>query len=189
MKVLFVDACARGDSRTRKLAERFLKGSECLVKRVDLYAEGLMPLDEEGIMLRDNPAECEKENQYGYAKDLKDSDLLVFAAPYWDLSFPSVLKTYLEAVNVPGVTFRYNEDGMPESLCRAEKMVYFSTSGGPMTIEEYGFGYVDALCRFFYGIKDTRLIKAENLDVIGVDVNAKMEDALSEADRLKGEWL
>ncbi len=27
-----------------------------------------------------------------YAKDFAESDIIVIAAPYWDLSFPSILK-------------------------------------------------------------------------------------------------
>ena len=37
--------------------------------------------------------------------------VIVIAAPYWDLSFPAVLKTYLEQINVLGVTFDYSDDG------------------------------------------------------------------------------
>ena len=69
----------------------------------------------------------------------------MIAAPFWDLSFPASLRQYLEQVNVPGITFRYTEEGIPVSLCRARRLYYVTTAGGYYFPEEYGYGYVKAL--------------------------------------------
>ena len=77
-----------------------------------------------------------------------------------------------------GITFVYTEDGQPRGLCRAKKLTYVTTAGGPVYSADYGYGYVRALATIFYGIGETRLIKAENLDILGADVEALLKAAM-----------
>ena len=110
-------------------------------------------------------------------------ETIVIAAPYWDLSFPAMLKQYLEQINVVGITFKYTEEGVPVGLCRARKLFYVTTAGGFYAPEDFGFGYVKALAQNYYGIPDVRKIEADGLDIDGADVDAIMkaaENALSE---------
>ena len=44
-------------------------------------------------------------------------------------------------------------------------------------MHNFGFEYVDALVKGFYGIKDTVFISAEGLDIEGADVKKILEDA------------
>ena len=106
------------------------------------------------------------------ARQFAEADTIVIAAPYWDFSFPVVLKQYFEQINILGITFRYTPAGVPEGLCRAQNLTYITTAGGNIVPEEYGFGYVRALAQNFYGIPNVRLIKATGLDIIGADVEA-----------------
>ena len=110
--------------------------------------------------------------------------MIVISAPYWDLSFPATLKTYIEAINVVGLTFIYNEDGHPEGLCNAKKLVYITTAGGKIISDEYGFGYIKELAQKFHGIKDIEYIKAEELDIIGADIEGIMSKAEKKIDKL-----
>ena len=104
----------------------------------------------------------------------------MIAAPYWDLSFPAALKQYLEQINVVGITFRYTETGIPLGLCNAKRLYYVTTAGGGFAPDEYGFGYIEALARNYYGIQDLRLIKAVGLDIYGADVGEIMKAAEDE---------
>ena len=117
---------------------------------------------------------------FNYARAFASADEIVVAAPFWDLSFPASLKQYFEQINVVGITFRYTSGGIPQGLCRASKLTYITTAGGEFFPPEYGFGYIDALARNFYGIKNTRLIKATGLDVDGADVEAILNRAQEE---------
>lgn len=101
----------------------------------------------------------------------------MIAAPYWDLAFPACLKAYLEQVTVCGVTFRYDERGVPRGLCRARKLYYIATAGGPLYGENLGYAYVAALARGLYGIAETRYFDAQGLDIDGADVSAILADA------------
>ena len=53
-------------------------------------------------------------------KQFAAADVIVIAAPYWDLMFPAVLKTYLENITVTGITFCYSDQGRPQSMCKAK---------------------------------------------------------------------
>ena len=187
--VLFINACVRPESRTLILAKHYLDklaaASEISVTEVVLDKEAIQPLNSERLALRDK---LSKENDFSdaifkYAKQFKDADHIVIAAPYWDLSFPAMLKDYLELATACGVTFYYTPEGRPAGLCKAEKIAYITTSGGPCSYANLGYEYVKALGEKLYGISDVQCYKAEMLDVYGTDVDAVLESAKSEIDK------
>ena len=77
------------------------------------------------------------------------------------------------------MTFVYGENGIPYGMCKAKKLIYITTSGGPI-IYNFGFDYISALAKNFYGINDVQLVKAEGLDVYGADVSSIIENAKNE---------
>ncbi len=64
-------------------------------------------------------------------------------------------------------------------------MYYVTTAGGEYAPDEYGFGYVEALCKAFYGIQDVKRIKAVGLDIIGADVEGILAESKREIDLVK----
>lgn len=169
--VLFLDACVRGPrSRTLQLANRFLERlPNAEIRRVRLDTLGLLPLDRERLLTRDRLLREGKTDDafFDLAKEFRRAQWLVVAAPYWDLSFPSLLKLYFENVTCSGVTFSYDQSGRPVSLCNAERLVYITTAGGPIGENDHGFAYVRAVCEQFFGVRQSFCIAAEGLDVIG----------------------
>ena len=91
--------------------------------------------------------------------------------------FPSVLKVYLENITVYGITFRYSEIGIPQSLCRAQNLYYVTTAGGYIGENNFGFDYVKALAKSFFEIGDVSFFSAEGLDIYGADVEMIMQKA------------
>lgn len=180
MRTLFINACVRDCSRTHELAEHLLKHLNPEITELRLSAEDLHPLSNATLALRDELL-CREEWDHpmlAYARQFAEADAIVIAAPYWDLSFPSLLKIYLEHITVGGITFRY-VDGIPQGLCKAKQFFYITTAGGPI-FADFGFSYVNTLCQSFYGIPSSVCFKAENLDVIGMDVQAIMENVKRE---------
>ena len=76
-----------------------------------------------------------------------------------------------------GITFRYTPEGVPQGLCRARRLTYITTAGGSYVPEEFGFGYVEALARSFYGIPEVKQIRAVGLDLEGADPEAILRTA------------
>ena len=180
--VLLINACARPQSRTLALAEKTAKMISEGYKTVNLYEEDIKPLDNNGLSKRDGFVEKAdlSDDMFRFAKQFRESDEIIIAAPYWDLSFPAILKCYIEAICVNGLTFRYNERGIPEGLCRAKRLIYVTTAGGFIPENNYGYDYVKQLCTDLFGIKDTVCIKAEGLDIQGADIEKSLKTAEKE---------
>ena len=177
---LFIDACVRNDSRTRKLADAVLSnlGGEIQTLRLQ---EVLFPVSDESFLQKRDGLIAEgrfDDPLFQMAHQFSNAENIVIAAPYWDLSFPSSLKQYIEQINVLGITFRYTADGRPEGLCRAEALYYVMTSGGTFCPDEFGYGYIEALAKNFYGIPKTRLISATGLDIFGADLDSLLQEAI-----------
>ena len=184
--ILFVNACVRPESRTFDLTRSVLSHLSGEVTQIDLNTEGIPVLDGEQLNQRNGHLERGEFDapMLRYARQFAQADTIVIAAPYWDLMFPALLKIYLEAVTVSGVTFRYNEHGIPVSLCRAKRLVYVTTAGGPIGEYDFGYQYVNAAARGFFGIESVQCVRAEGLDIIGADVDAILDRARKEAAEL-----
>ena len=184
--ILFVNACVRPESRTKILADHVLSLLSGRVETVDLNTEHIPALDGPELERRNTHLSRGELDapMLRYARQFAQSDTIVIAAPYWDLMFPALLKIYLEAITVSGITFRYNERGIPESLCKAKRLVYVTTAGGPIGEYDFGFQYVSTMAHGFFGIHDVQCIRAEGLDIIGADVEAILSQAKIQADTL-----
>ncbi|MBQ9773331.1 MAG: NAD(P)H-dependent oxidoreductase [Clostridia bacterium] len=195
-QILYINACVRENSRTHRLARFFLGKLEGTVDEVRLSHETLHSLDAALLAKRDK---CIKRRTYDdpmfdHAKRFASADLIVVAAPYWDLSFPAILKIYLESICVDGITYRYDR-GTPMGLCRAKRLVYITTSGGIIDYD-LGYNYVKTLSRIFFGINETVRFSAEDLDfgdasveILMNEVKAKMERYLMRAYDLRLKML
>ena len=169
--ILFINACIRENSRTKRIADYFLSKKNEEFTEVCLLECKFPVADEKFINERSGliNANAFDDPMFDLAKQFANADEIVIAAPFWDLSFPAALKQYFEQINVSGITFKYTAAGFPVGLCRAEKLYYITTAGGNFFPEEYGYGYVKALAQNFYGIKEVELIKATGLDIEGAD--------------------
>ncbi|WP_026496558.1 NAD(P)H-dependent oxidoreductase [Butyrivibrio sp. WCD3002] len=177
--ILFVNACVRKQSRTFILAKKLLSTLEGEIKEIRLEDVDFPVVDEEFINHREELKNAGKydDPMFSLGRDFAAADTIVIAAPYYDLSFPAMLKQFFEQINVLGLTFTYAETGIPTGLCKADKLYYVTTAGGPILSDELGFGYVKALANNFYGIDEVYQLKAEGLDVVGADVDAILEAA------------
>ena len=182
--VLFVNACVRKESRTKALAEKLLNKLGESYQEVVLKDINFPVVNEDFLNQRERlVSEGDFDNPiFVYARQFAAANTIVIAAPYWDLSFPAMLKQYLEQVSVVGVTFKYSEEGAPVSLCNAKRLFYVTTAGGDFTPEDYGFGYVKALANGYFGIPEVIQIKVDGLDIYGADVYSIINEAYNKID-------
>ena len=178
--VLFINACVRECSRTKRLADRLLEKLGQPVQEVRLETISFPIANEAFLQKRDRLLADGRFDDplFDLARQFAGAAQIVIAAPYWDLSFPAALKQYFEQVNVVGITFKYSPEGIPVGLCRGERIYYVTTAGGDYCPEDFGFGYTRALAQGYYGINDVRLIQATGLDIVGADVEAIMGEAI-----------
>lgn len=171
--ILFINACCRENSRTNELAQYLLRNINGDVQVVDLSEVKICPLDSKLLAKRDGllKSAVTDDEMFSFARQFALADTIVIAAPYWDLMFPSILKVYLENITVCGITFRYSEKGIPQSLCKAKKLCYVTTAGGFIGENNFGFDYVKALAKGFFGIDNVSFVSAEGLDIYGANVD------------------
>ena len=175
--VLFINACVRPDSRTRILAQEVL---DCLGQpytEVDLNREQYPAMDRQALELREDlrRTELRIHPRFAPAWQFARADIIVVAAPFWDLTFPAALRTYIEYISANGLTYHYEADGC-HGDCRAEKLAYLTSGGDLEQPESLGVLYWKQLCAMF-GIPAFSYVFAGGLDLDP----AKTEEILTEA--------
>ena len=183
-KILFINSCIRGErsSRTYELSSFFAKRylgcrKDAQLEEIHIGELGLAPFCGEMIDLRDKAVLGIGDKKIiAQAEKFAKADTIIVAAPYWDMSFPSILRVYTEHICVCGVTCVYEPDGTPKGLCRAKKAVYITTAGGFINDKNYGFDYIKDIFEFM-GICDTHFLSAEGLDIDGNDPMQILENA------------
>ena len=187
-KVLFVDCCIRREhSRSKELAAFFLGE---LQKKGDYEIETLCLMDEnlsyfsEGFFLQREALLAEGKldhPRFRYAHQFAEADKIVIAAPFWDLSFPALLKVYIENLCVDSITFHTDEHGL-HGLCKADHMVFLTARGAFYTDSplEQGSRYLEQMAGFF-GIEKYDCVAAEGLDIGAWPVEELMDKAKVQA--------
>ena len=192
-KVLYIKANIKkeGQSRTFKVADRFIEeyrksNPNDEVVTLDLYEEKidfLRPDDLEKIF---GPKNEESKNNpiLKYAYQFAEADKYVIAAPMWNLSIPAILKAYIDYISVTGITFAYTAQG-PVGLLNDRKAVHIVSRGGEYVNAPYEMGdkYLRTILGFF-GIGEVETIAIENVDVIGADVEGKINKSIEEAQQI-----
>ena len=192
-KVLYIKANIKpeGQSRTFRVSDNFIEEYKRLnpedeIITLDLYKEGIDFLRPEdlGVVFGPKTEESRKHPILKYAYQIVEADKIVVAAPMWNLGSPAILKAYFDYVSVTGITFKYTEQGAV-GMCKADKALIVSGRGGDYSSEitsqfEMGERYIRAILSFF-GVKDIKSVSAENLDVIGIDVDKVVSDSIEQA--------
>ena len=90
----------------------------------------------------------------------------------------------MEHVTVADLTFKYNEKGIPEGLCKAKRLIYVTTAGGRIGNLNLGYQYIETLSQVLFSIPDVLCISAEGLDIDGSDVEAILKDTVRRIDQI-----
>ena len=189
-KVLYIKANIKneGESRTFKVSDSFVEeykrnNPEDEIITLDLYKENIdfLRADDLGKLFGPKDEESKNNSILKYAYQFADADKYIIAAPMWNLSFPAILKAYIDYVSVSGITFKYTAEG-PVGLLNNKKAVHIVSRGGGYDNSPYEMGdrYLRTILGFF-GIKDIETIAIDNLDVIGVNVKEKVEEGIEKA--------
>ena len=176
-RFIYVDVCMRGNlSRTRLLADSYLEKLQqngvSEIEKIYLADKKLSALDSEVMAWRDKCiAAGDFSNEYfDYARRIAGSEVLVIAAPYWDLGFPAQLKLFLEQICINNLVFSYQNDGTVKKLNSLEKVVYITTAGGFIGANNWGFEYIKGLFNMIFSVNEFEFYSAEGLDIAGTDI-------------------
>ena len=182
MTVLFVNAAFRKNSRTNALAQKYLATLTDKIETVNLGEEDIRPLQKTSLekYCKDSRNHDFDDEMYRYAKQFAKADEIVIAAPFWNFGLPAVLHAYLELVCTQGLTFDLNKAGEYYSLCQAKKLSLILTAGGNVPENDCAISFIRTLCKEFWNIEDVQYYYADGIDLIGADVNAKLEAVMKQ---------
>ncbi|MBO4475619.1 MAG: NAD(P)H-dependent oxidoreductase [Bacteroidales bacterium] len=192
MKLLVINACVRqADSRTLRIAEPVI---EALSKRYETIRydlpemDGIVPLTPElyaGRTRGEVPSWA-----LAAANDIAKADRIMIVAPFWDMSFPAVLKCFFEQTSLFDVTF--TDTGKTcVGLCKAPKVLYITTrgmdipTGSPL---EQATPYLKALGSL-WNLGGLTTISARNMDYsTHAQIEEKVEACIAEGLKLAETW-
>ena len=91
---------------------------------------------------------------------------LVIAYPMYNFSIPARLKDWLDNLVVAGETFRFGENGAPQGLMGAPKVLLLQASSivysaGPMAQMDFASSYLKSLLGGFLGFASVDTVRAE----------------------------
>ena len=175
MQILRIDSSTTGDeSISRKLTDELTrhfttKHPDATVVTRDLVAEPLPHIDPITTKAIRTPPDTHEEavaaaypDQRAVLDEFLASDIVIIGAPMYNFSIPSQLKAWIDRLGVPGVTFRYSEDG-PEGLAGGRKLVVASARGGEYKNDQMAENQESLLTTFFQfiGIDDLHFLRVE----------------------------
>ncbi len=179
-KLVVIDACIRGEeSRTRRIAEPVIRelAKRYEITRFDLTTMPLEPLTPRTYAER--MAGNIPEWALQAAKTLAEAERIVLAAPFWDMSFPSVVKVFFEHLSLFGITFTDNGHSCT-GMCKCEKVMYITTRGMNIPTgdpREQGTTYLHALSAL-WDLGTILTVAAWNMDYsTPEEVEGKIENA------------
>ena len=186
-KILFITVDTKPEEKSisstlgRELINKLMaKDSQYALEELDLYKANIPEMNDlfvnEEIELVRGEAYDKLSNEDKVAVDRIDElcnqflsgDVYIIAAPMWSLSFPSILKKYIDCIALGNKLIDFPEAGkkpVPLLKDRERSMVYLQTSGGdyPFYMEHkinYGVDYCHDLFKGL-GIKKFHKILVE----------------------------
>ena len=190
-KLVFIQACVRGaDSRTLRIAEPVVEtlSKRYTVTRFDLPDLQLAPLTPASYAERG--AGQIPDWALTAARTIAETDRIVIAAPFWDMSFPAMLKVFIEHVSLFDVTFTDNGQTC-KGLCKAPDVLYITTRGMDIPTgdpREQATPYLKALGTL-WNLGGLTTLAVQNMDYSTPDaIEAKIADAVSQGLSLAQNW-
>lgn len=180
--LVVINACMREGSRTQKILDVLLGvlGKKYNIEIIDLSTLNMSWIGEKDLKDRDNG--YVPEEFVSMSKKVANADRLVIAAPFWDMSFPSVLKVFFENISLFNITFTSTQTECV-GLCKAKKVLYITTRG--MNIKtgdplEQATPYIKALSKL-WGLGELYVLSAENLDYSSdKEIESKVEAVIAQ---------
>lgn len=192
MKLVVINACVRqGESRTLRIAEPIINA---LAKRYEVVRydlpemDGLVPLTPELYAERGRgevPAWA-----ISAAKHIASADRILIAAPFWDMSFPAVLKCFFEQTSLFDITFTDTGETC-KGLCKAPKVLFITTRGMDIKTgdrREQATPYLKALGTL-WNLGRPTTIAASNMDYSTPEqIEEKVQECITKGLTLARNW-
>ncbi len=182
--LLVLDTSPSSDAVSRQLTDQFMQAwsrqnPDGHVTHRDIGTTPPVHLDDELIeALRKQPETLTPRQKAARAasdamvQEMQDADVIVVGAPMHNFTVTGALRTWIDHIARPGVTFGYDPETGPHGLLDDKPVYVISTrggkygDGGPENPHPADFqsGYLRHVFGFI-GLKDVRIIAANGMDM------------------------
>lgn len=182
-KLIVIDACMRDEaSRTKKILNPIVVelGKKYEIETITLDGDDYRAVGRKVLAERCHgyvPEEIVEQ-----AKRIAAADRIVIAAPFWDMSFPAILKVFIESMSLFNIMFKDCGTHF-EGLCKCKKLLYVTTRGMNVHTDDA----LDAATPYFralsalWGLGDVITVASENMDFgTPKEIDEKIDAAIAQ---------
>ncbi|WP_312248785.1 NAD(P)H-dependent oxidoreductase [Streptococcus parasuis] len=110
------------------------------------------------------------------------ADKIVVVNPLWNLNVPSQLVSWINTINVAGLTFKYGPEGSI-GLVKDKKLLHIQSNGGVYAGQDPAAQYIKSIFEFL-GFKDIQQVFIEGQSADPSQAQAIFEEAMGKIDNI-----
>ncbi|WP_174853391.1 FMN-dependent NADH-azoreductase [Streptococcus suis] len=164
---------------------------EYRIETVDVFEDQIPALDKslleamgaakKGIEI--SPEQAEQLDRYNaLTQQFLAADKIIVVNPLWNLNVPSQLVSWINTINVAGLTFKYGPEGSI-GLVKGKKLLHIQSNGGVYAGQDPAAQYIKSVFEFL-GFEDIHQVFIEGQSADPSQAQAIYAEAMSKIDRI-----
>ncbi|HFI2472415.1 TPA: FMN-dependent NADH-azoreductase [Streptococcus suis] len=130
-----------------------------------------------------NPEQAERLERYNeLTKQFLAADAIVVINPLWNLNVPSQLVSWVNTINVAGLTFKYGPEGSI-GLVKGKKLLHIQSNGGVYAGQDPAAQYIKSIFEFL-GFEDIHQVFIEGQSANPSQAQAIYDKAMVKIDKI-----
>ncbi|WP_029186172.1 FMN-dependent NADH-azoreductase [Streptococcus suis] len=161
------------------------------IELVDVFEDQIPALDKslleamgaakKGIEI--SPEQAEQLDRYNaLTQQFLAADKIVVVNPLWNLNVPSQLVSWINTINVAGLTFKYGPEGSI-GLVKGKKLLHIQSNGGVYAGQDPAAQYIQSIFEFL-GFEDIHQVFIEGQSADPSQAQEIFEEAMGKIDTI-----
>ncbi|NCB78401.1 MAG: FMN-dependent NADH-azoreductase [Bacilli bacterium] len=122
------------------------------------------------------------ERYNAFTQQFLSANKIVVVNPLWNLNVPSQLVSWINTINVAGLTFKYGPEGSI-GLIKDKKLLHIQSNGGVYAGQDPAAQYIKSIFEFL-GLKDIQQVFIEGQSADPSQAQAIFEEAMGKIDNI-----
>ena len=122
------------------------------------------------------------ERYNAFTQQFLSADKIVVVNPLWNLNVPSQLVSWINTINVAGLTFKYGPEGSI-GLVKDKKLLHIQSNGGVYAGQDPAAQYIKSIFEFL-GFEDIHQVFIEGQSADPSQAQAIFEEAMGKIDTI-----
>ncbi|CYV41537.1 FMN-dependent NADH-azoreductase [Streptococcus suis] len=130
-----------------------------------------------------SPEQAERLDRYtSLTQQFLAADKIVVVNPLWNLNVPSQLVSWVNTINVAGLTFKYGPEGSI-GLVKDKKLLHIQSNGGVYAGQDPAAQYIKSIFEFL-GFEDIHQVFIEGQSADPSQAQAIFDEAMAKIDQI-----